>query len=111
MAESVGNKDLYQSHKNRQKNHQGYEEVRNKLAVHAFILASVNSFPKRDSPPSICHSETWWIDVACPGDQRECPENRFLYLSDLLCATVPSLRVRLKWRFCVMARTLYSLRS
>ncbi len=45
------------------------------------------------------------------GDQCECPENRFLYLSDLPCATVPSLRVRLKWRFCVMATALYSLRS
>jgi hypothetical protein len=33
----------------------------------------------------------------------ECPQNRFLYLFDPLCATVPSLRVRLKWRFCVVA--------
>jgi hypothetical protein len=22
-------------------------------------------------------AETWWIDVAGPGDQCECPENRF----------------------------------
>ena len=56
-------------------------------------------------------AETWWVDVAGPGDQCECPENRFPYLSDLLCATVPCLRVRLKWRFCAMARALYSLRS
>jgi hypothetical protein len=51
-----------------------------------------------------------WVDVAGTGDQCACPQNRFPYLFDPLCATVPPL-CPLKRRFCVMARTLYSLRS